>query len=427
MAFLGMRGTGDFATDERPLNWRETILFLYPNGDAPITAIMSKMGSERTDDPNFNWWTKNLPDQGGAATNVFTNNTLVTAYVSGGALGDTLYVQGAEAIIKHFRVGHVATLMKSGDYRFNTNAKVTARTLNGADSYITIYLLETPSATYDLDEINYILVTGNMNAEGATMPDALSYDPVKYNNYTQIFRTPLSITRTARKTRTRTTPKYQELKREALELHSIEMEKAFLWGIKYEGLGSNGKPERSTQGIISMINEYAPNNVDNYALNTEYTGDAWSVGGEDWLNERLEINFRFGSREKLAIAGSGAILGLQKLAKTGGQVQLVPGQKDYGLRVMTWMTPFGTIEIMNHPLLSQTQVHRNDMIILEPKKLNFRFIDDTFFKSDDSEKKNTNNSKDSTDEEFLTEAGMEYHHPQAFGHLSGVGIDNALT
>jgi hypothetical protein len=52
-SFLGMRGNGDWVTDQRPKNWRETILFLYPNGSMPLTAIMSKMKSEKTDDPSF--------------------------------------------------------------------------------------------------------------------------------------------------------------------------------------------------------------------------------------------------------------------------------------------------------------------------------------------------------------------------------------
>ena len=51
--FLGMRGTGDWATNQRPENWRETILYLYPNGAAPLTAILSMMGDEKTDDPVF--------------------------------------------------------------------------------------------------------------------------------------------------------------------------------------------------------------------------------------------------------------------------------------------------------------------------------------------------------------------------------------
>jgi len=54
MAFLGMRGNGDWATDQRPKNWREGILFLFPNGDSPLNAILSKMGSEKVNDPESN-------------------------------------------------------------------------------------------------------------------------------------------------------------------------------------------------------------------------------------------------------------------------------------------------------------------------------------------------------------------------------------
>ena len=47
---LGLLGTGDWATDQRPYNWRQGLLRLYPNGAMPLTAILSKMGSESTDD-----------------------------------------------------------------------------------------------------------------------------------------------------------------------------------------------------------------------------------------------------------------------------------------------------------------------------------------------------------------------------------------
>jgi len=49
--FLGMRGDGDWVADQRPLNWRQQILYLYPNGMAPLTAILSMMDSESVDDP----------------------------------------------------------------------------------------------------------------------------------------------------------------------------------------------------------------------------------------------------------------------------------------------------------------------------------------------------------------------------------------
>jgi len=49
--FLGMRGTGEWVADQRPMNWRQQILKLYPNGQAPLTAILSMMGSKQVDDP----------------------------------------------------------------------------------------------------------------------------------------------------------------------------------------------------------------------------------------------------------------------------------------------------------------------------------------------------------------------------------------
>ena len=86
--FLGMRGTGDWATDQRPLNWREMILYLYPNGMAPLTAMLSKLKTETTNDPQFHWWTKSLANQAGAVTGVYTDSALSISYVSGGTSGD---------------------------------------------------------------------------------------------------------------------------------------------------------------------------------------------------------------------------------------------------------------------------------------------------------------------------------------------------
>ena len=59
-AIAGMRGTGDWGTDERPKNFRETILWRNPNGSSPLTALMSKMKTESTDDPEFAWWEEEM-------------------------------------------------------------------------------------------------------------------------------------------------------------------------------------------------------------------------------------------------------------------------------------------------------------------------------------------------------------------------------
>jgi hypothetical protein len=292
--------------------------------------------------------------------------------------------------------------------------------------------------SHTLANADVCLVIGNINEEGAPMPSALAYDPTKFNNYTQIFRTPLSITRTARLTRLRTGDAYKEMKREALELHGIEMEKAFLFGIPTEGTGTLGKPERTTAGIKYFIQSGAAANVDDFRLNSTYTGKDWTDagGGEEWFDSMLEVLFRYGKGEKLALCGSGAVAGINKLAKAGAQYTIQTGTGAYGIKVMEWITPFGTVYLKIHPLLSQEATTRNSMILLEPENLIYRYITDTTFFGEATTGTASPGSlqtaggtyarKDGTDEEFLTECGLELHHPATFMYLDGVGGDNIV-
>jgi hypothetical protein len=428
MALLGMRGNGDWVTDQRPKNWREKILHLYPNGDAPLTAILSMMKSESTDDPEFNWWTKSLATQGGDVTDVYTDASMSTAYTTGGSDGDTLYVKvGTSALAQQFRPGHQVLLRNSANYADDTNAKVTAVTVNGASSKIAVNLLEDDPTTTGLADCDEILIIGNINSEGGVMPQAIAYDPSKHYNYTQIFRTPLSITRTARKTRLRTGDQYKEAKREALELHSIEMEKAFLYSIKTENTGSNGKPERTTQGIIPAIIA-SSGNVSSFATatDTDYAGKTWLEAGEEWLDAQLTEIFRYGGTDRMAFCGTTVINAINKLVKEYGNYKLEANTAEYGIKVKTWITPFGDIHMKVHPLFSYQTTDRDKMVIFDPKDLVYRYIDDTSFYKE-SEKQNTGRGRvDGTDEEFLTECGLEHHHFEKCGYLAGFGTDNTV-
>lgn len=420
MPFLGMRGTGDWATDQRPKNWREAILYLYPNGAAALTAILSMMGSESTDDPEFNWWTKKMPEQDGAVTNVFDDSGLTSASSGSETAGTIRYVNVSESLATNFKKGHQAMLRDTDNLSLDVVTLVKEVVQNGADSYLKVELQQDTS---DLSTIDYVGVVGSMYPEGDTIPDEVGYDPVKYTNLTQIFRTSLAITRTARKTRLRTGDAYQEMKREALELHSIEMEYAFLWSAMYETTGDNGKPQRSTQGIITEVRDQSSDGWRFDFKDDNTSGDTWKGQGEDWFDESLEKIFRHGKSEKLGLCGSEALLAINKLAKAGGQVNLRPMSASYGLKVIEWTTPFGTVYLKVHPLFSRFGPDRRSMLITEPDRLRFRYVDDTSFKEDPEDDTNRNNSKDATEEEFLTEAGLEYEHTETMGYLTNLGVD----
>jgi len=424
MGFMGMRGNGNWVTDQRPKNWRETMLYLYPNGDMPLTAIISMMGDEKVDDPEFNWWEKGLPTQSGVVSSIWlTPDLSTTEYTTGGAVGDVIYAACAASVVSEIRAGHEVLLRNTSNYLDDTVAKVVGTLSNGASSYIACKLVQADPTTTGLADCDRILVIGNINPEGGPMPDAIAYDPTKRTNYTQIFRTPLSITRTARLTRLRTVDQYKEAKREALELHGIEIEKASLWSYGRETTGSNGKPERTTWGLIPYMIANGGIN-DDFTSNPDFTDTSWLSSGEEWLDTQLEKMFRYGSDERMAFCGSGVILGINKLVKEYGNFEFNAQTKDYGINVTTWTTPFGVIHMKRHPLFSYEVTNRNSMICFEPKNIKYRYISDTSF-FEDPDKKNTGRNRiDGTDEEYLTECGLEFHHASTCAFLNGFNTDN---
>ena len=435
MAFLGMVGTGDWATDQRPYAWDNALMRIYPNGTAPLTAIMSMMKAERATDYQFHWWTKTLAQQAGAVTGVYTDVTLSTAYVSGGVAGDTVFVKMAAALVSEIRAGHQVLLMDASDDTMRVVGKVTARQANGASSYVAVELLEADdnSSSGDLSDCDRIMVIGNINAQGAAMPDAISYNPDKWYNFTQIFRTPLEITRTARLTTLRTGDAYTEMKREALELHGLEREKAYLFGIPTEGTGDNGKPVTTTLGLIPAIIggqtgqlSGAAGTVKNFTTDTAFSGKTWLQGGEDFLDTYLEQIFRYGDSEKMALCGNLALQGINKIVKTGGDYSYTPMTADYGININRWTTPFGSIYFKTHPLFNQEASFRRSMVIFEPRNIKRMYLTQTTF-YDDPEKKNTGYTRrDGTKEEFLTEDGFKYFGIHGWGYLTGIGSDNSL-
>jgi len=183
-------------------------------------------------------------------------------------------------------------------------------------------------------------------------------------------------------------------------------------------------------GVINFIRQMAAANCDDYSLNPTYTGQAWAVGGEIWLKALLEQIFRYGAEEKLCLCGSGFLLGIDALAMAGGQINLAPAQKVYGMQIREWITPFGSIYMKTHPLFSYDATTRNMGILLEPKELSYRYIDDTAFYGESTSKQHPegygNRRLDGTNEEYLTECGLEFGFPQKCAVLNGVGLPNVV-
>lgn len=421
MAFLGMRGTGDWIANARPESWRELVLYLFPNGQAPLTAIMSKMGSEKLSDPRFHWFEERLPDQYADITSVWTDAALTIPYngaVVAASAGDVLYFQMSQAHVEKFRAGHQVLLRLSTDLTLDVNGKVISLSQNGANSYIAVLLLEdddnsTATVTNYLDSADIAWIIGSIHEEGAGAPDSLMYDPVEYWNHTQIFRTPIEHTRTAMEvSNLRTGNQKKKARTDALRMHSIEIEKAFIFGVRTQRIGAGGKPERTTGGIKSFLTT----NTGDFRTATGVT--TWAASGESWLDNILEQMFRFGSMDKLCLCGSGALKGINDLVKARGTWEMTPMKTSYGIKVMTWVTPFGNVHFKTHPLFTYQASTRHSMLIVEPKHLKTKYITDTKYRPDIQE-----NDVDGQKDEYLSELGLELHFEETHGWFDGVGLN----
>lgn len=328
-------------------------------------------------------WEKRLPSQRIAVNGAHTTET--TIVVSAGAKD---CVQGTILLVES-----TGELLKvSSDPSSDTSLPVTR-------SYGSV-------ATTSIASGAYLTIIGNVHEEGMAVPTPKTYAPTKVYNYTQIFRMPLSLTRTARKTRLRwdQSGPFKEAKREALSLHSIEMEKSFIFGEAIETTGTGGKPERMTKGLVNFL--------------STNTGGSFAVSGtidEDSADALMEAVFRYGSTEKLCLCGSTALRAFATIAKRNGVLNMTSKDKTYGMTLMEYMSPFGTLMIKQHPLFNQHTEWRKNALIIDVPNLVYRYIDDTAFIPN-----RQSPGDDQVKAEFLNESGLELHFEETHAYITGI-------
>ena len=388
--FLGMRGTGDWATDERPKNFREMILWRRPNGQAPLTALMSKMSSESVDDPEFSWWEEELSIVRVIVNGVINTTTVTSIVVTAGALlltpGDVLLVETSDATTAEIVVVNAVT----SDTAFDV---IRARANTSAQAI--------PTSTG-------ITRIGNTFAEGTTSPTVSARNPTKVTNYAQIFKTAYELTNTAKMTRVRTGDPLKNDKKRRMFDHSVSLELAFLFGKPFEQTAgtSNGKPLRYTGGLRNFI-------TSNVAVFTT------SPTETTFLNAVTPVfNYDGGAGdERLIFAGNGFLTNLNKLAKAGMQVRTDEVVKLYGMALQRWITPQGTFLIRSHPLMNTHARYTNSAFVIDPSALVYRYIRDTTPQDNIQA-----NDADEVKGQWLTECGLEIRHEKTMAYLGNFVI-----
>lgn len=393
---LGLRDTVDFGDKGfRFENWRRTILYSFPNGSAPLTALLALMRSESTNDPHFHWGERPLPlrrtQLSEAYTNVATSIKLVDKVFRPGQL---IVNEDTDEIML------LGTVTGSGPYTYNVTRG------------------EWGTAVASSGAADFIGLNGNANEEGADTPESISGDPTPKDNYTQIFRTPIKLTGTALRTSLKFEKNgpYAEKIREALEQQSVDMEWSFIQGKAAEFTGPDGEPMRTTDGIIRFL-------PDENIVDVDVDGGGYL--NKTLFNHYLERAFRVTSNkanEKLLLCGSGALGVINNIAEGSSTMNVVPGEEAFGMDLTRWITPHGTVYIKTHPLFTQHPRWRYHALIIDVRNLVYRYLTGR-----DLTKliNRQGNGQDRRVDEFLAECGLEVHHGQTHFWIKNIKCFNS--
>lgn len=397
-AVAGLRGTGDWGTDERPKNFREMILWRRPNGRAPLTALMSKTKSQRTDDPEFAWWEEELNLlrlQINFGTGYATSaTTLVVDSGNADELvpGDVLLVEAALTASYTHEILVVSSVTDSTTF-------VVMRGQAG-----------TTAATIAND--TYLTKIGNVYEEGSTSPNVSSRNPTKLYNYCQIFKTAYSITESAKVTYARTGNALQNDKKRKMFDHSVAMELAFLFGKRYETTGSGGKPKRFTGGMLYMLSQYASSRI------TAFTTSPTETTLLNAVYPIWDYDTDAGS-DRVCFAGNGFLNQLNQLAKNSSSTRInFNGVVTvYGMKLQEWVFPQGNIYVRTHPLFNTHARFTNDAFIFDPTVMIYRYLRDTKAQNNIQA-----NDADLEKGQWIGECGLEMEHAKTSCWLSNFVI-----
>lgn len=396
LAISGLRGSGDWGTDERPKNFREMILWRRPNGTAPMTALLAKTKSQKTSDPEFNWWEEEMNAcrvKLSAATAATTDNTLTvlsTENSTGLDLvpGDILLVEKALTTSYDHELVYVSSVTSSTSIVVQRGAANTTAAPIALSSYLTRI--------------------GNVFEEGSASPGTSTRNPSKFTNYCQIFKTAYRITETAKLTHARTGDPLKNDKKRKMFDHSNNLELAFLFGKKYETTGPSGKPLRYTGGLLNMMSAAASSRI------TAYTTTPTESTLLDAVYPIWDYDTEAGA-DRICFAGNGFLNSLNKLAKgqTSTRINFDGYVTVYGMKLAHWIFPQGEIYVKTHPLFNTHSRFTNDAFIFDPSTLIYRYMRDTANQDNIQA-----NDADEQKGQWLTEAGLEVEHSKTSCWLS---------
>jgi hypothetical protein len=440
MAILGLIGTEALSAN-RFKNVRRSVFYDYPNGAAPLTGLTSLMEEESTNDPEFNWWEKRLKEQRtttasqGSSKGPFLDATGADGGDPFATIAGTEY-QVKVASTTQFRVGHVIRIpVTAGAASKVIVGIVTAVVSTTVLKFRAIEAVTAVDNGVTNENVGAeVLVIGSAHEQGQVGSSNNVYNvPVNPANFCQIFRTSVTITGTALKTSLKydETGAYKDQAKEAAINHMREMEFAFIFGRQSKTVvdpsGLN-LPTYTTGGLLWNIEQWEAGTLYEVTASTLDTDDnkriitnsSGRISEKDYDNylERLFRVTNNKANEKLCLCGSGFLNTINRMYKSKSVLNAdLPLTATYGMKVVSHVSPFGTVYYKTHPLFTMNSALRFNGLFIDVGNLRYRYVDgrDTELLTNRQP-----NDADYRKDEWLTECGLETRYPESNLYLQNL-------
>lgn len=374
-----VRSTGNVVSGRMVVDIAAKIDVLEPDS-APLTQLTKKMQKTEVYNPEFKWMDEE------ALTKSDTVN-----YSTGYTAGDTSIVVDNYT---RFRAGDVVKVIASGEQLLVTDATTTANTLVVRRGWGT-----TAATTIANDAV--LLIVGNANAEGASKRNIKVQDQSIRTSYTQIYRTPFGITRTADKSKMYGGKDLKHQRMTQLIEHQKEMERSFWWGEPKEDTSNDTHARRATGGADYWF--------------TTNGKDASGAVTQLEFNEFLRVGFRYGGKKKWLFSAPLITDAISYWAS--GKLLVAPTDKTFGIDVQQWLTPFGMVNIVNSNLFTEVTTYAGYAYLVDPTQPEYAYLTD----SDTRLKTNIqDNDADGEEDEYITEGGLRFWNEKKGSVLYGV-------
>lgn len=365
---------GDFAS---------ALLTEMPTGSAPLLALSSGMPSRAATDVVINWFEEN---------HISGNTT--TSQANASTTNTTMNLTDAST----YPVGVILLNQTTGEMWYVTavNANV-----------LTVIRGFAGTTSVNVGNGDVIQRIGTAQEEGSSAPIAVTNLGAPLFNYCQIFRNTWNTTGTAKAVDYHTGSQVAKTQRDAALFHSEDIERAMWFGRRSLGV-KNNLPFRTMNGIDALITT----NITAAGGTTNWTQlDAF-------LQTIFSRNIKGKPNERIAFTGNGGLSVINQIARLNSTTYIEPGQTDFGINVNRWITPFGTISLMTHPLFTENAVWTKDLRILHPGAFESRWLRKTF--EDDYDQNGQRAGVDADFGVFTSELSMEYHVQKTGGRLTGL-------